>query len=357
MGRVLAAIGLGCVIGLEITTAAMAQEASRPPVLEDESWIVYQGGTVPVGAGGTTPLHLIRADGTGDHLLLADDPRIPETGHPDWSPDGDRIAFDVPAAEPGFPSARLFRRHDIWDIGADGTGLRQVASCELPCLQLAYPAWSPDGSAIAVIRYETRDDLHWGPSGIDLLDMASGQRRVVAETADGTSAFYDPRWSPDGRSIVATLERYTDAQQGTVIGSTIVVVETVGSDLAIPTAITPPDLPAAQPAWGPDGTIAFITARVVGGWPDSASLMLVRPDGTDLRPLFRPVPGKGIAMEPAWTHDGLIAFVTAAAGGERLSTVDAQGGGFERAPCTFQTPAGVIQRTYARLRPIPAPAG
>jgi TolB protein len=63
---------------------------------------------------------------------------------PAWSPDGSRIALDVNGA--------------IYVVSIDGTGLRRL-SPELPkgVLDMS-PSWSPDGAQIAFMRY-TNDDV------------------------------------------------------------------------------------------------------------------------------------------------------------------------------------------------------
>ena len=138
--------------------------------------------------------------------------------HPDWSPDGTRIAFD---AETG-------RGYEIWAVDADGTNaepiVRRSTDCAISCGDVAEPAWSPDGSKIAFVRYQL------GPSGleaavIEVQDVASGDRRVVFR-APSKTALDDPRWSRDGQSIVFTMTRYPDTQinPGTATGSAIAVI-------------------------------------------------------------------------------------------------------------------------------------
>jgi Tol biopolymer transport system component len=339
---------IGLLASLSAASATLAQATSRPPIAADEPWVVYQGGTVAVGAGGLTPLHLVRADGTDDHMLLPVDPRLADVGHPDWSPDGGRIAFDVWTAQ-----ATGRHRIALWTVSAEGDDAREVAACELPCLQLAYPAWSPDGGSVAYARYDIADGGAWEPSVIEVLDLATGTRRVVARTPDGTSAYYDPRWSPDGTSMTATFETYTDAHQGTPTSSSVVVIDALGEGTTGGhTVITPPHLVAAQPAWGPNGTIVFLTTSALGAWPEAASVMLIGADGTGPRPLVDD-PSMGVPVDPSWTSDGRIMFTLADRSGSHIATVAPDGTGLEIATWSLQLPPGSVQRTYARPRPIP----
>ena len=74
-----------------------------------------------------------------------------------------------------------------WVTDATGSGAHEVAACEaLPCLQLEMPGRSPDGSSLALVRYDVAPDGHtWGASAIEILDLTTGARRSIAETADG----------------------------------------------------------------------------------------------------------------------------------------------------------------------------
>jgi Tol biopolymer transport system component len=192
---------------------------------------------------------------------------------------------------------------------------------------------------------------------IEVLDLATGTRRAVARTPDGTSAYYDPRWSPDGRFITATFETYTDADQGTPTSSSIVVIDALGTPTGVDhTVITPSDVLAAQPAWGPDDTIVFLTTSALGAWPEDASLMLIDADGTGLRRLVDISPGVGVPVDPSWTSDGRIMFTVANASESHAATVALDGTGLELATWSLPVPTGSVQRTYARPRPAPAPA-
>ena len=74
------------------------------------------------------------ADGTNTRRLTS---TSEDDGHPTWSPDGRRIAF-----ERGVPG-------DIFVMNADGSGARRLGSDTCDETQ---PAWSPDGRWIAYSR-------------------------------------------------------------------------------------------------------------------------------------------------------------------------------------------------------------
>jgi hypothetical protein len=64
----------------------------------------------------------VRPDGTGLHQLVAD--LEGSEIQPDWSPDGERIAFiRVTPAD----------RNELWVVDADGGDKTMLYPCELPC--------------------------------------------------------------------------------------------------------------------------------------------------------------------------------------------------------------------------------
>lgn len=312
-----------------------------------EPWIVYQGGTLP---GGATRLRLVRPDGTDDHHLVTDALPSATEGHPAWSPDGSRIAFALWSMVDGSPD-----RIDLWVVDADGTGARELARCDLPCLQLSYPAWSPDGTEIAFARFDILPDGTWGPSAVEILDVASGRRRVIAETVDGTTAYYSPRWAPDGASLALTVETYPDATQSAVTGAAIATVRTDGSDGGVPVIVTPPTLHADQPDWAPADRIVFAAAPSTEAWITPANrLWTVAGDGSGLREIPVAASAGEVVGEPTWGSGGAqIMFWVgdAATGVESLAFVRADGTGHERLPWTLATPSSGLQRAHAHLRP------
>ena len=109
-----------------------------------------------------------------------------------WSPDGKRIAFADKDA-----GGRL----QIFLVNADGSGRRQVSRPEPPDLREQMPAWSPDGSKLAVQAAIEKE-----PSHIWIVDVATGAGRKLAVHSE---AFQDevPAWFPDGQRIAFQSDR------------------------------------------------------------------------------------------------------------------------------------------------------
>ena len=84
-------------------------------------------------------------------------------------------------------------------ISSDGTGLRQL----MPGVDTGNdPGWSPDGKSIVLTLNEARDpsiSVHGEEAGIAIYDLET--RRV--SPLPGARQLFSPRWSPDGRYIAA----------------------------------------------------------------------------------------------------------------------------------------------------------
>ncbi len=94
------------------------------------------------------------------------------------------------AAYPGTDGRIAFvRSHQIYSIGSDGSGLRQLTTAN----QNDHPKWSPDGTRIAYVHHS-----------------AGGNSQIWVMNADGshqqqvTGGHYatEPSWSPDGQWLV-----------------------------------------------------------------------------------------------------------------------------------------------------------
>jgi eukaryotic-like serine/threonine-protein kinase len=143
----------------------------------DGEWVVYV--TVPEGT-----LWRSRVDGS-ERLQLSFPPM--QAGLPRWSPDRKQIAFMATA--PGKP-------WKICLVSADG-GTPQQAMPEES--QEADPNWSADGNSLVFGGAPWAQGWNPGGTAIRVLDLKTHQ----VSTLPGSEGLYSPRWSPDGRYIVA----------------------------------------------------------------------------------------------------------------------------------------------------------
>ena len=139
---------------------------------------------------GNDSLYLIDFDGANLRRLTA-----PTTdggdSWPSWSPDGEEVIF---------ASDRAFPMDDIWVIGVDGSGLRQLTNFGENAS--IWPAYSPDGRQIAFVSNRDTGDA------LELYVMAADGSDVERLTFDAVDNGYSrPVWFPDGQRIVVTKDR------------------------------------------------------------------------------------------------------------------------------------------------------
>ena len=123
-----------------------------------------------------------KLDGSA-RLQLTYPPMRTGLGH--WSPDGQQIAFS--GALPGKPWR-------VYSISKDGGSPQSLTSTQ-EATQEADPTWSPDGTTLAFGHSGYGSD----PALIELFDVKT---RKISKVP-GSDGFFGPRWSPDGRYIVA----------------------------------------------------------------------------------------------------------------------------------------------------------
>jgi Tol biopolymer transport system component len=227
---------------------------------------------------------------------------------PDWSPDGSRIVFERWASSQRLPD-------QLYTVNADGSGLHAVAggcSKSTNCLSDDVPAWSPDGTQIAFVRYYLpfvkvgRDSI---PSAADLMlvPAAGGAPQVLRHFA-GDPLPGHPAWAPDGKQLVFPLSTTKQPTKQTPILDALNVLDIASGALR---AITPLSLGAGDPDWSPDGTRILFNSEA----GHSQFAYVVNPDGSGLRKIAHKIRNhsrrKGDArfidartLRPRWSPDG-----------------------------------------------------
>ncbi len=142
----------------------------------DGQWITYV--TFPEPS-----LWRSRSDGT-ERQQLTWPPMKAQNPH--WSPDGREIAFS--ASLPGKTSKTFI-------IAAEGGKPRELTLSECPELDAN---WSPDGTHL-IFGTLIFDSIPSCPVVLSTLDLHTHKRSTVP----GSEGLWSPRWSPDGKSIVA----------------------------------------------------------------------------------------------------------------------------------------------------------
>jgi TolB protein len=235
----------------------------------------------------------INPDGS-DERQLTNPPVGYVDDHPDWSPDGKRIAFE--RCVEGKPC-------QVFTIAADGGSPQKVkARCELgPICDLSAPAWTPDGRLLVTVaqgreRAKPATGERWiQESAVELLDLDTGRQRTIVERGDWTGGAGTPAVSPDGRTVI--YSRSNSWRSEPPNRQAIFVVNRDGSDHR---RLTPWRLGGGDhPGFSPDGTVLFRSQH----GEKRSDYWTVRPDGTDLSQLTDYEQGT-IVLSASYSSDG-----------------------------------------------------
>lgn len=182
-------------------------------------------------------IYVISINGTGLRQLT----NFPEEDLlPDWSPKGDKIAFQTEHNDPR-------RAFAIWVMNRDGTNKTDISIHGTGAW--GYPEWSPDGKLIAHVRYvpegtQMPEIFVMGPDGSNPTRLTNDQYYDVA-----------PSWSPDGRKIAFSSTFRPDSKDQ------IWIMDSSGHNQFQLTRCG-----GIRPSWSPDGRYIVYSAQTDGGF-------------------------------------------------------------------------------------------
>ena len=281
--------------------AAEKKATPESPIASEPGWLAYQ--TDP-GDLFSIKLHLVRADGSQDHAIATK--LSGAVRHPDFSPDGSRLAFDQLAPEePAY----------IYLARGDGSNPKRLSLESAVPGRGEYwqPAWSPDGSRLAVST-DAGPIGEFGPArfGLAIVDVDSKEVTQVLDHKSAEGQDWFASWSPDGKRLAFYRVRSESGQdQVEGIGQTaLFVVNIDGSGLR---RLTPWNMHAGDPDWSPNGDlIAFSTRPLLHFTSGRSELYTIRPDGSGMRALTSHGEDGPRATQPQWTPDGEAILYTRA---------------------------------------------
>jgi Tol biopolymer transport system component len=217
------------------------------------------------------------------------------SGLPDWSPDGERIAF--------FREFDVRQPVQIHVMNADGSDVTELTRG--PGFH-GFPAWSPDAASLAIAS-------DWGDhpalQGIWIIPASDPggvtqqeARRVTTLPPDFRGEDVEPQFSPDGSSIVFT--RFKSFRKS--------AIHRVGIDGTGLERLTPWRLNASDPDWSPNGKKITFDSGDAARRGQSGNIYVMRADGsgrnrlTSHPPLRRGGPSRGqsLANNPVWSPSG-----------------------------------------------------
>jgi ABC-type nickel/cobalt efflux system permease component RcnA/Tol biopolymer transport system component len=232
---------------------------------------------------GGSDLWTINADGSNPRELLACPNELCSGSV--WSPDGQRLVYERTnpsgtGASAGLPS--------LWwyDIGANETG---------PVFQDSTwpgfnPRWSPDGQWLSYV--------YPGSGKMELYRLTDG-RRISVDTQTGAPV----EWSPRGDILLVTNVWDTGERSLIHLFCYDVATESLIDLSEISKSDDRPVMDSAG-VWSPEGEWLVVVRRGLteAGTTTGSRLWLVRPDGSEKRPLTEE--SDVIYGNPVWSPDG-----------------------------------------------------
>lgn len=183
-------------------------------------------------------LDVIKQVELGGQVVSASEGQVRAIGH--------RIAdmiYEKLTGDKGVFSTRIAyvnrqgQKHSLVVADSDGHNEQIVLASNMPIIS---PAWSPDGSHLAYVSFET------GHAVVYVQSLYTNQRKALANFSGSNSS---PAWSPDGKQLAVVLTRDGSSQ--------IYLVRSDGGGLR---RITHSGATDTEPNFSPDGGYLLFTS-------------------------------------------------------------------------------------------------
>jgi len=204
---------------------------------------------------------------------------------PDWSPDGKRLVYKSHrGTETRYEANTLISVYDF----ASGEETQIGAGVASP-LAVIEPRWRPDGRSVLLVGARSREE-----NGIFQIDLPGGAAKLLVKAPAGQYIF-QTAWSPDGKSIY-----YTQGNPVKVLRRDLAS----GEDIELASMNGPIGLPRLS--LSPDGKWLAFTS--LDKMMEPVKLMLVPAAGGAAREIYR-TEAKVAIQWISWTVDGRSIWV------------------------------------------------
>ena len=286
-----------------------AGSQAAPRWSSDGAWITYVAHTFPT-------INILRASNHGNRVEMLSKYRETayRTSTPIWSPNGDSIAYVYSFTNRGDGKNNASTTH-LALINLNDYSQRLLSSSARVTL---HPQWSPDGQWIAYVAnpegdlalYRVRVDGSdiqrltphgmdvdfpiWSPDSRSILYIEQSTKQLIRTDADGNNPIL---LTPDGLLVVTTASWSADGKQIVFavdvngIASDIFTVRADGSELNRIVLATGVD---TEPHWSSDGGWILFVSNRFGRY----QIYKMRPDGSDVQQLTSHPAG---ARSPSWS--------------------------------------------------------
>jgi Tol biopolymer transport system component len=228
---------------------------------------------------------------------------------PEWSPDGEWVAFLSARGAGPTPAPGERPRSQIYVMPAFGGEAEALTDAKGGVTAFA---WSPDSKRIAYVatvalteaeekKQKDKDDTRVidGDYRYSHLWVIQADSKKATELVKSNALLADPRWSPDGTRLAYVSRPTPKADDGTF--SDIHIASADGS--GTPRKLLENEGPDQDPRWSPDGKwIAFNSRDDRNGVLGVLRLRLISADGGVARDVVSEPDSAVSAIE--WSHDG-----------------------------------------------------